>query len=102
MFSLVVGLFCSAACLAVAIESGRARRAAEARLRELEGRFTELSGRVEMTEQNTADAVVQAEVAASVLLEKGLADEQDLEAARRRFQPGEAAQPVHTGGNSVH
>ncbi len=102
MASLVLALFSAAACLAAVLESGRARRAAEARARQLEARLVELSGRVEMAEQNTADAVIQAEVATSVLLEKGLADERDLEAARRRFQPGEPPEPAHGTGNSLH
>ncbi|BDG09476.1 hypothetical protein [Anaeromyxobacter paludicola] len=102
MFALVVGLFSSAACLTLAVQSGRARRSSEARGRELEARLADLAGRIEMAEQNTADAVVQSEVTASVLLEKGLADEEDLEAARRRFQPNEAVQPVHGTGNSLH
>jgi hypothetical protein len=66
---------------------------------ELSVRVRELSGRVEGAEQDVAAAVARAEVAEAVLLEKGLADEEDLEAARRRF--GEAAHDSARGGD-VH
>jgi hypothetical protein len=61
------------------------------RVRSLLGEVSELSARVESlaarvaaTEDQVAIAAEQAEVAGTVLLEKGLADEEDLEAARRR------------------
>jgi outer membrane murein-binding lipoprotein Lpp len=66
---------------------------------ELSGRVHELSGRLQGAEQDVAAAVGRAEVAEAVLLEKGLADEEDLEAARRRS--GEAAHDSARGGD-VH
>jgi hypothetical protein len=66
---------------------------------ELADRVKELSARVDGAEQDAAAAVGRTEVAESVLLEKGLADEEDLEAARRRF--GEAAQDSASRGD-VH
>ncbi|HEY6003026.1 MAG TPA: hypothetical protein VIV57_09125 [Anaeromyxobacter sp.] len=61
------------------------------RVRDLQGdvralaeRVRELSVRLDATEQDAASALAQADVAESVLLEKGVADEDDLEAARAR------------------
>jgi hypothetical protein len=51
----------------------------------LSDRVNELSARVATTEQDVAGALARTEVAELVLLDKGLADEEDLEAARRRF-----------------
>jgi hypothetical protein len=47
-------------------------------------RVRELSARLDATEQDAANALAQAEMAESVLLDKGVADEEDLEAARAR------------------
>jgi type II secretory pathway component PulJ len=52
-------------------------------------RMRELSARVEAAEADVAHAVTQAEITESLLLDKGIADEEDLEAARRRFDGGE-------------
>ena len=61
------------------------------RVRDLQGevralaeRVRELSVRLDATEHDAASALAQADVAESVLLEKGVADEDDLEAARAR------------------
>jgi hypothetical protein len=51
---------------------------------DLSERLEALAARVAATEDQVAIAAEQAEVAGTVLLEKGLADEEDLEAARRR------------------
>src|SRR5512133_1845656 len=50
----------------------------------LSERVRELSARLDATEQDAANALAQADVAESVLLDKGVADEDDLEAARAR------------------
>jgi C4-dicarboxylate-specific signal transduction histidine kinase len=60
---------------------------------ELNERIRELSARVEAAEADVAHAVTQAEISESLLLEKGIADEEDIEAARRRFDGGEPAAP---------
>jgi hypothetical protein len=65
-------------------------------LAELSERVKDLSARLDGAEQGVAAAVGRTEVAETVLLEKGLADEEDLEAARRRFD--EAAQDSASGG----
>lgn len=48
-------------------------------------RVKELGLRLEAAEAEVAQAVTQAEIAENVLLEKGVADEDDIEAVRRRF-----------------
>src|SRR5512145_1273099 len=52
----------------------------------LEERLRELTMRVDVAEHDAVAASAHAEVAESVLLEKGYADADDLEAARRRLQ----------------
>ncbi len=58
---------------------------------ELNERVRELLARVEAAEADVAHAVTQAEISESLLLDKGIADEEDIEAARRRFDGGEPA-----------
>src|SRR6266508_1781744 len=60
-------------------------------VRELSERSRELSARLEAAEQDVSGALARTEVAEAVLLDKGLADEDDLEAARRRFGEGHAS-----------
>lgn len=50
----------------------------------------ELSARLGAAEQDAANALAQADVAESVLLHKGVADEEDLEAARARSGAAES------------
>lgn len=69
----------------------RRERGLRTELSELQERMRELSARVEAAEADVAHAVTQAEVAESLLLDKGIADEEDIEAARRRFDGGEPA-----------
>jgi hypothetical protein len=52
-------------------------------------RMREMSARVEAAEADVAHAVTQSEISESLLLEKGIADEEDIEAARRRFDGGD-------------
>ena len=68
----------------VALLLARRVRALVAAVTELTARVDGLTARVAVAEQDVADASVRTEVAETVLLEKGLADEEDLEAARRR------------------
>jgi hypothetical protein len=51
----------------------------------LSERVRELSTRVDAAEADVAHAVTQTEIAESLLLEKGVADEEDIEEVRRRF-----------------
>jgi hypothetical protein len=71
-----------------------------AELKGVQERMRELTARVEATEADVGHAVTQAEVAESLLLEKGIADEEDIEAARRRFDGGDppASSPRYVPG----
>jgi hypothetical protein len=71
-------------------------RALEHDVASLSERVGELSARLEVAEQDAAAALAQAEVAESVLLDKGVADEEDLEAARAR------STSVDAPGNGRH
>jgi hypothetical protein len=79
-------LVAGTAATLVALHASRRR---SQRLSEEVGR---LASRLEEMEQATAHLAVQVEVAESVLLDKGIADEQDLEAARRSLEA-----PEHPG-----
>jgi outer membrane murein-binding lipoprotein Lpp len=65
---------------------------------ELSARVDELTTRLEAAEQDAAAAVGRTEVAETVLLDKGLADEEDLEAARRRYDET----PDPAGSRDLH
>ena len=67
----------------------RRERRLTGELTELTERIRELAARVEAAEADVAHAVTQSEISESLLLEKGIADEEDIEAARRRFDGGE-------------
>ena len=60
---------------------------------ELAERIRELSARVEAAEADVAHAVTQAEITETLLVEKGVADEEDIEAVRRRFDGDESDRP---------
>jgi hypothetical protein len=77
-----------AIALAVAVAAAWARRERQltvVALAALEERLRELSMRVEVAEHDSIEASEHAEIAESVLLEKGYADPDDLEAARHRL-----------------
>ena len=87
--------FAISVAAALAVAAGVARmmlreHKLRAELRGMQERMRELAARVEATEADVAHAVTQAEVAESLLVEKGIADEEDVEAARRRFDGGDA------------
>jgi hypothetical protein len=65
----------------------RRERALVAELATVRERLDELTARVEGAEHDAARALTQVEIAESVLVEKGVADEEDLEAMRQRFGP---------------
>ncbi len=65
-------------------------------------RVKELTTRLESTEVDAANALAQADVAESVLLEKGVADEEDLEAARARSGAPDGAGYVRTRDGDLH
>jgi hypothetical protein len=63
----------------------------------LSERADELGARLEAAEHDVAGALSRTGIAETVLLDKGLADEEDLEAARRRF--GDDAPPSDARGD---
>jgi multidrug resistance efflux pump len=69
----------------------RRERARAAEVETLAGQVRELSQRLESAEQDVARAQTQADVTESLLVEKGVADEEDVEAVRRRFDDESAA-----------
>src|SRR5512138_2666157 len=69
---------------ALAARLVRKVRALEDDVASLSERVAELSARLEAAEHDAATALAQSDVAESVLLDKGVADEDDLEAARAR------------------
>jgi hypothetical protein len=76
----------SLALLAASWSHARRReRQLTSRMSMLEERLREVSTRVEAAEADVAHAVTQVDITEVLLLEKGVADEEDLEAARRRF-----------------
>lgn len=83
---LFLSLAPSALCIALWIRAERERRQSAAALAELEERLRQLTMRVDVAEHDAVAASSHAEVAESVLLEKGYADADDLEAARRRLE----------------
>lgn len=94
---LAVALVAAAAALAV-----RWRRREQATAQELEAlgeRVRELTARLDATEADLASALSSAGVAESLLLEKGIADEDEVEAARRRLV-GDAGSGA--GDDAVH
>ena len=72
----------------VALLLARRVRALVAEVAELREQVDGLSSRLAAAEQDVDGALARTEVAETVLLEKGLADEEDLEAARRRSDEG--------------
>ena len=85
----------SAAAAALAVAAGLAHllirdRKYRSQLRSVEERMRELTARVEAAEADVAHAVTSADISESLLVEKGIADEEDIEAVRRRFDGGDA------------
>ncbi len=65
----------------------RRERALHAALQTAQERVDELTARLDGMDQDVARALTHAEIAESLLVEKGVADEEDLEAMRQRFGP---------------
>jgi hypothetical protein len=69
-----------------ALVAARAVRSQAAALQALREEVRALSGRLDALEVETARVTLRADVAEAVLVEKGVADEEDLEEARRSFE----------------
>jgi len=83
---LLVSLVGAAALVALWIRFERKLSTSAATIAALEERLRVLTMRVDVTEHDAVAASAHAEIAESVLLEKGYADADDLEAARRRLE----------------
>jgi len=95
----LAALATTTAIAALALEAVReARREA----RDLAEKVRELSARLEATEQEVARAAMQADVAELVLLDKGVADEEDIEALRRQFEEQSQAPYVRDRDGHLH
>ena len=88
--SLLVSLAALAASVTFWFRYERERRASALAYAALEEQVRQLTLRLDVAEHDAVAASSQAEVAERVLLEKGYADADDLESARRRLE-GEAA-----------
>jgi hypothetical protein len=91
----------AAISLAVSLHFARRQRALGHELRSLRQQLRDLAGRLASAEKDAEEAASRAEAAVSVLLEKGLANEEDLEAARCRFDAPEDQQPAR-GSRTLH
>jgi hypothetical protein len=92
-FTLVAALF---------LRSHRREQALRRRLAGLAGEMRDLSTRLELAEQEVARAAVQGEVAEGLLVEKGVADEDDVEAMRARHDAAGAAGYVRFRDGDLH
>ena len=70
----------------------------------LADQLAQINARLEAAERNAQVAFTQCQVSANVLIEKGLADEEDFERMQRRFEAAttEEAKPEPTGDGTVH
>ncbi len=95
--STLVALLAAVLTLSL-VRSRRSERALAAEVAALGERVRELQARVDAAEADVAHAVTQGDIAESLLLEKGIADEEDIEAVRRRFGDADATAPSDVGG----
>jgi len=89
----------SAALLVAAVRTARAR-AAEARA--LADQVRALAARLDTLEEEVSKTSVRADVAETVLLEKGVADEEDLEEARHYFEQHGQPRYVRERDGNLH
>jgi hypothetical protein len=96
--SLETLLSVTAAILAAGLALSRRERRLTAQVNDLTERIRELSSRMEAADADVAHAVAQVEITENLLLDKGIADEEDLEAARRRFDSAQSASSRYVSG----
>jgi len=88
---------------AVALATARAWRDAAAEAAALRRKADELASRLEAVERSAGQAAARAEAASHLLLEKGIADEEELEAIQKLVESPEGdAPPAPRGGQTVH
>ena len=91
----------SLAVAAFAVALALRQRATAEELRALRAELAEATERLGAVERCANDAAARAEAAGTLLLEKGVADEAELEAARRRQDHGEPNAPDSTAEPSM-
>lgn len=84
---------------AVALRSWRLRSAESAGLEE---QLQDMAARLEAVESEATRSSLRIDVAETVLLEKGVADEEDLEEARRDFEANTAPRYDRQRDGSLH
>ncbi|HTP29431.1 MAG TPA: hypothetical protein VMK12_27675 [Anaeromyxobacteraceae bacterium] len=90
----------AAASFFVAARSARSQRSLSREVQSLRSRLSVLRERVATAERDIKNAVNQAEATGNVLLKKGLADREELEAARHDF--GGSVEPQAVRSRTVH
>lgn len=103
--SLPVAVALLAALVTSLVHLRKREQAVTAQLAGLTERIRELQVRVDAAEADVAHAVTQCDIAESLLLEKGVADEEDIEEVRRRFgdaDAGSADSSQERGGGELH
>ncbi len=100
--SLLVSLASVAAIVAFWVRYERERERSLATIASLEERLRQLTMRLDVAEHDAVAASAQAEVAESVLLEKGYADADDLEAARLRLEGEGSGGAARGRGDDLH
>ncbi len=98
----LVPLAALATTTAIALAALEAVKAARREVRDLTEKVRELSARLEATEQEVARTAMQADVAELVLLDKGVADEEDIEALRRQFEEQSQGATARDRDGTVH
>jgi len=86
--SLPVALALAALLATLALRWRRREQALERELEALTERVRQLEARLEAAEGDLGGAISSAGVAERLLLEKGIADEDEVEAVRRRLEGG--------------
>ncbi|HET9553195.1 MAG TPA: hypothetical protein VFP50_09530 [Anaeromyxobacteraceae bacterium] len=83
--ALALGTVTLAALAALAGAWRRREQARDGELEALRARLDELAARLDLAEQDAAEASAQAAVAEGLFLEKGIADPDEVEDLRRRL-----------------
>lgn len=99
--SLLVTGALAAVSLLVALLAVRRERAVVDELEAVRHQLRDVSGRLASVEKSAEEASSRAQAAGHVLLEKGIADADDLEAARRLDALEADVQPVR-GSRTLH
>ncbi len=93
--STLLALAALALAAVATIRLRRRERRLTAEVAALGERVRDLAERVEAAQADVAHAVTQSGVAESLLVEKGIADEEEIEALRRRFDDDDGDPPPY-------